>query len=320
MSRATRTAPVLAAVLATAALAACHVRVEAHRTPPAGAEALSLFGTPLVPPTPSPAARAVLETRLGEARAASDSAPGSADALIWLGRRTAYLGRYREAIAIFTRGIAEHPDDARMVRHRGHRYLTLRRFADAERDLRRAARLVEGRPDEVEPDGQPNARNTPTSTLQFNVWYHLGLAQYLRGDFAAALTSYRRCLDVARNDDSQVATRHWLYMTLRRLGRADEAARVLEPVTAGMDVIENGSYHRLLFLYMGEGDADALLASAAAGTERVTVGYGVGNWHLYHGRRERAVAVFRAIALGDSWASFGAIAAEADLHRLGERP
>mgnify|MGYP006178114509 CR=1 FL=1 len=50
-------------------------------------------------------------------------------------------------------------------------------------DLERAASLVRGRPDEVEPDGAPNRFNIPTSTLQSNIWYHLGLAYYMRGEF-----------------------------------------------------------------------------------------------------------------------------------------
>lgn len=309
----------LVPVLMASALAATPVAAQ-QQPVQSEAEAVSLFGTPLVPPAPSPEARAALEARLAEARAAFDREPAGADAIIWLGRRTAYLGRYREAIVIFTRGIALHPGDARLYRHRGHRYITTRRFGLAIQDLERAAALTRGQPDEVEPDGQPNARNTPTSTLQFNIWYHLGLAQYLQGDFAGALRSYKRCLDVSRNPDSQAATRHWLYMTLRLLGREEDAARVLEPVRSDTDIIENDAYHRLLLMYKNQGDADALLASASGGTDRATLGYGVGNWHLYNGRRDRAIAVFRSVVAGGQWASFGAIAAEADLHRLGERP
>lgn len=37
------------------------------------------------------------------------------------------------------------------------------------------------------------------------------------------------------------------------------------------------------------------------------------------GRKDRAVAAWRGVLGGTPWASFGAIAAEADLHRLGER-
>ena len=86
-------------------------------------------------------------------------------------------------------------------------------------DLKKAAELTKGKPDEVEPDGQPNARNIPTGTLQFNIWYHLGLAQYLTGRNKDALHSYLECLKVSKNPDALVATTHWLYMTLRRLNR-----------------------------------------------------------------------------------------------------
>jgi hypothetical protein len=115
-----------------------------------------------------------------------------------------------------------------------------------------------------------------------------------------------------------VATSHWLYMTLRRLGRDGEARKVLEPITAGMDVIENGSYHKLLLMYKGEAEADALLASGkAGGIDAVTVGYGVGNWHLYNGRRDRALQIFRDVVESHAaqWPAFGYIASEAELSR-----
>lgn len=287
---------------------------------PEGAEAWSLFGDPLFPSPASAETRARQEAQLAEARAAYEKAPGSVEALIWVGRRLAYLGRFREAIDTYSRGLATHSEDARLYRHRGHRYISTRRFDLAVADLERAARLVEGKPDEVEPDGQPNARNIPTSTLQFNIWYHLGLAHYLQGDFAKALAAYRRCLAVSGNPDAQVATRHWLYMTLRRLGRPDEAAQVLTPVSASMDIIENQTYHQLLLMYRGDVAPGELLARAEAGLDRATAGYGVGNWYLYGGEPGKAVEVFRQVLGVGQWASFGAIAAEADLHRLDERP
>ena len=90
-----------------------------------------------------------------------------------------------------------------------------------------------GRPDEPEPDSDPS--RPPSTTLQFSVFYHLGLAHYLKGDFAAAEKAYRRCLERARgSDDRLVSATDWLYMTLRRQGRAEEAARLLEPIHAGL--------------------------------------------------------------------------------------
>ena len=119
-----------------------------------------------------------------------------------------------------------------------------------------------------------------------------------------------------------VATSHWLYMTLRRLGRDDEAAKVLTPISKEMDVIENGSYHRLLLLYKGELAATDLLRTfgAEGGLDDVTTAYGVGNWHLYNGRRAEAEAMFlRILSAKTQWAAFGYLNAEAEMSRVKAR-
>ncbi|HYW49413.1 MAG TPA: prolyl oligopeptidase family serine peptidase [Gemmatimonadaceae bacterium] len=286
-------------------------------------EATSLMGEPLLRPEPQGEARERMEQQLAAARAAFERAPTDADSIIWLGRRTAYLGRFNDAIDVYTKGIALHPSDARMYRHRGHRYLSTRQLPLAIADFERAHALTKGKPDAVEPDGQPNARNIPTSTLQGNIRYHLGLAYYLSGQFEKALPLYRQDLaESAGNNDMLVATSHWLYMALRRLGRDTDANAVLAPISASMDVIENGAYHRLLLLYKGElKEADLLKDFATAGTlEDITLAYGVGNWHLYNGRQAEAKAIFSRIAAAKSqWASFGYLSAEAELARISSR-
>jgi tetratricopeptide (TPR) repeat protein len=244
--------------------------------------------------------------------------PDDADARIWFGRRLGYLGRYTEAIAIFGEGVRRHPEDARFLRHRGHRLITMRRLQRAEDDLRRAAEMVEGQPDVVEPDGLPNARNQPTSTLQTNIYYHLGLAHYLQGEFEQALAAYEQCRIRSHNPDMLSATLHWQFTTLRRLGRDAEAMALLEPITADMDIIENGSYHRLLLLFKGDLPADSLRAALEGPDliENVTVGYGVSMWHYLEGRTAEAEAVWRQLLEAPQWAGFGYIAAEAEVARL----
>jgi tetratricopeptide (TPR) repeat protein len=289
----------------------------AAQAPGAQPEARSLLGRPLFPVPIPDERRQRLTQNLEQARAALRARPHDADALIWVGRRTAYLGHFREAIAVFTRGLEKHPADARFLRHRGHRYITVRELDKAVADLTRASELLRGRPDEVEPDGEPNALGIPTSTLHFNVWYHLGLAHYLRGDLEQALAAYRRCLDVSRdNPDRLVATSDWLYMTMRRLGRAEEAARVLAPIAADMKVIENHAYWHRLLMYQGQKTADELLGPRGDGVELATYGYGVGNWYLYNGQPDKARRVFAQVVAGPQWAAFGFIAAEAELSRM----
>jgi tetratricopeptide (TPR) repeat protein len=270
-------------------------------------------------PPVSAEARREMETRLNDARIRYEANPNDREAIIWLGRRLAYLGRWREAIETFGEGIKKFPREARFYRHRGHRYITMRRLDLAVQDLAKAARLIQGQPDELEPDGQPNARNIPTSTLQFNIWYHLGLAHYLLGNNQKALASYRECLKVSKTNDAIVATSHWLYMTLRRLNRQREADKTLEPIRPGMEIIENDGYYRLLLMYKGITSAlaveqEALKQEGSPGSYSIL--YGVGNWYLYNGRRAQARSLFSKMLEGSQWTSFGYIAAKAEMKRM----
>ena len=269
-----------------------------------------------VKPVLSENARKTYETKLLEAKADFDKKPNDADAIIWLGRRTAYLGNYKEAIKIFTQGIEKFPSDAKFYRHRGHRFITLRCFDEAVKDFENAAKLIKGKADEIEPDGLPNARNIPTSTLQSNIFYHYGLAFYLKGDFKKALKAYRECEKVSKNADMLVATKHWLYMTLRRLGKTKEAEKSVADIKDNLDIIESGDYYKLVKLYQGKLSAEDLLKEIGAEADTLgnaSLGYGLGNWFFYNGEKEKAAKIFRQITTGNQWASFGYVAAEAEL-------
>jgi dipeptidyl aminopeptidase/acylaminoacyl peptidase/Tfp pilus assembly protein PilF len=285
-------------------------------TPDAGAkpEATSLLSVPLFAPGQSPERQKTLEANLAKATADFVKDPDSADAAVWLGRRYGYLGRFREAIDAFSRGLARHPNDARLLRHRGHRYISVRELDKAVADLSRAAELVKGKKDEPEPGSDPGAPTT--NTLQYNVFYHLGLAHYLEGDFASAEKAYRRCLETARdNDDRLAGVSDWLYMTLRRLGKDAEAKQLLEPFHAGMNVVENRVYYNRLLMYKGVYAPDDLLRAGGDALTRATYGYAVGNFHLVNGRAAEARTVFQQVVAGEQWAAFGFIAAEAELAR-----
>jgi tetratricopeptide (TPR) repeat protein len=310
----------MARMRSTIAIAAASLVLAAHAgsaRPDPDATVTSLLGRPLAPLALEPEDAARMEAQLADAVAAWEKDRDDADALIWVGRRTAYLGRYREAIDIYSQGIARHPADARMYRHRGHRYLTVREIDRAIADFEKGIELIEGRPDEVEPDGLPNARNVPTGTLHSNIWYHLALGYYLRGEFDRAAAAWTRARDAVANADNLVACSHWLYLSLRRAGRDAEAATALRPVTAALDVIENGDYHQLVLMYKGERTPESLLAAAGEDAGGSAVRYGVGAWRLVNGQRREAVATWEAVVAGPDWPSFGYLAAEAELAATG---
>jgi tetratricopeptide (TPR) repeat protein len=274
-------------------------------------QALSKLGKNLYAAEPSEAA---LE-KYAEAKADFENNPDSPDALIWYGRRTAYLGKYREAIDIYSEGIVKFSEDARLYRHRGHRYISVREFDKAIADFEKAAALIAGTEDTIEPDGMPNPQNIPVSSLHTNIWYHLGLAYYLENDLENALRTYQEGILASQNDDMLVATTHWLYMTLRLLGKDEEAEIALEPIQAEMNVIENQAYHKLCLFYKGALRLEDLTDPEFSSVMNDALAYGIGNWYFYNGNREQAKNVFQKILEGESWASFGYIAAESDFAR-----
>ncbi len=279
-------------------------------------EATSLAGKPLMIPAAIPNQQK-LEADLAQAQKTLAANPKDAEAIIWVGRRYGYLWRYNDAIATFTRGIEMYPDNPKFYRHRGHRYLSIRQFAKAQADFEKAATLIKGKPDEIEPDGAPNPAGKPRSTLQFNIWYHLALAHYLQGDYAKAYDAWVECMKVSKNDDSIVATSDWMWMSLMRLNRKAEAAKVLEPIAPKMDILENTAYHRRLLMYKGLEKPEALLDTKTPDpTQIATQGYGVANYYFVTGDRARARQVLDTIVSGTGWNAFGYIAAEADLHRM----
>ena len=310
-------------LLGTLALPSC-ATPEAH-----GLDGRALYREPIAAET-----RSDRETRLAKAREVLAKDPHDVDALIWLGRRTAYLGRYNEAIAIYAHALAHgstYPkgqptlsdvDEARVLRHRGHRYVTIRRLGLAIADFERAARLVEDEDDRVEADGLPNARGQPTSTLKFNIWYHLGLAHYAKGDFATAARAYAACLAHCKNPDALSAATHWAWMTHKRLGEDAKAAALLQAIDANADIIENRSYHDLCLLYRGDKDFAELAARLGKGTMNSSLSalaYGLANWLLETKPSDEGLAMLERIVAGGGWAAFGYLAAEADLARQPKR-
>lgn len=259
--------------------------------------------------------RAERERAVEAAARAADAEP-SEENIIWHGRRLGYAGRYADAIDVYTRGLERYPGSYRLLRHRGHRHITLHEFDDALADLERARRLAEGEPDAIEPDGEPNPTNVARSTDKSNIYYHLGLAYYLRGEFANAdrVFAMREGL-AAYNDDMLVSTTHWRYLALRRLGRDAEAEKLLAPIREGMDVLENTGYYTLCKVYKGIVAGDALIPPPSVEIKESAVAYGLARWLYLGGRPRQGRDLLERVDASASWASFGAIAASADLAR-----
>jgi len=234
----------------------------------------------------------------------------NAEALIWYGRRTAYLGYFQEAIKLFTLGIKNHPDDARFYRHRGHRYISTRQYNKAISDFKKAVLLTDGKVDQLEPDGLPNTKNIPLSTLHGNIWYHLGLAYYLKNDMKNALKAFNNRSVTHKYDDNIVSGGHWLYMINRRLGKIDKSSAVINEVHKDMDIIENMSYHQSCLFYKGE------LQESEMEMDEVAL-YTLANWYVYEKNDTiKAKEYYQNLLEKGNPYSFAYIAGESDWNRL----
>ena len=296
--------PTLPAAALAIALASC-------ASTPDAPSYTSLVGQPLEAPAPPPEVDAWLQAELDAAMARWRFDPTEMNA-IWVGRRLAYKGLYAEALEWYAGALGTFPDSYRLRRHMGHRLLTVRRIEEARDVLEEARRLAADAPNLIEPDGAPGPLGAPRSTTHGNIDYHLALARYLSGDFEGAAEAWTACLERwAMNADSRVAAQHWLVMCALQRGDLTAARNLAaRPIDEG-DVIENHAYLDLVRMYRGDATPDDLLAAepSAAAT------YGAARWLIANDESERGRALLEDLTEGIGWASFGVLAAEADLAR-----
>ena len=230
--------------------------------------------------------------------------------LIWYGRRVAYLGYFKEAIKIYTLGIEKFPYDARFYRHRGHRYISTRQYDNAINDFKKALELIDGKEDQIEPDGLPNSKNIPLSTLHGNIWYHLGLAYYLKNDMNNAAKSFSDRSVTHKFDDNIVSSAHWLYMIYRRQNKIEQSNSIVENISKDMDIIENMSYHQTSLFHKG------LIKESEMDIDEVAL-YSIANWYIYEKNDSlKAKDYYKELLDNGNPFSFAYIAAESDWKRL----
>lgn len=235
-----------------------------------------------------------------KARAALAAEPRSVARIIDLGVAQSGARQFREAIATFTKGLEIEPNNALLLRWRGHRYLSVREFDRALADL---------------------TRGTTIDPSIYGLWYHLGIVQFARGDFAAAVTSFERAQPIAPDPGELAGSTDWLWMSLSRVGRhADAKAMLDRKPESRMPPIDN-AYTRRVKLYRGEIGPDAVITAADTDEVQIaTLAFGLGNWHLVKGDTAQARAAFeRSVRSTGGWPGFGFILSEVELQRLMSR-
>src|SRR5262245_41586314 len=228
------------------------------------------------------------------ARAALEASPRNIARIIDLGVAQSGARQFREAIATFTRGLEIEPDNALLLRWRGHRYLSVCEFDRALADLTRGGAI----------DG----------TI-YGIWYQRGVVQYLRGNFADAAASFARAQPIAPDAGELAGSTDWLWMSLSRAGRGGDAKAMRERRPDSKPVTNADT--RRLQLYRGEIGPETVVTAADTDEVQVaTLAYGLGNWYLVRGDNVQARAWFERSIQSGGWPGFGFIVSEVELRRL----
>src|ERR1043166_3600609 len=153
---------------------------------------------------------------IARAEAAHKLDPKNIDKIIALGVAQSGARQFREAITTFAKGLEISPNNAMLLRWRGHRYLSTRQMDKALADLTRGNKI---------------------DTTNYGIWYHLGIVRFARGEFDQAATCFTRALPRAPDAGEHAGSTDWLWMSYMRAGKPKEAAALLarEPDSLPVD-------------------------------------------------------------------------------------
>lgn len=259
-----------------------------------------------------------LEEELLLAEKAFEKSPKDLNTIIWYGRRLAYLGRFNEAIHIFSIGLKEFPKNPELLRHRGHRYLSTRNLVLARKDFSMAANKAKKLPIQSEMDGRPNEQNKPLGNLQRNIYYHWALTEYYAGNYNTSASLWKKCLVYCQFIEMKVSVWDWLFLTYLKSGKDKLAEEILNELPQVGSLIENDNYYQRLLMYKQHFSEKKLPVEPDV-SSGISMAYGYACLAESMGARTKAIQVLQDILETKQWNSFSYIAAEADLSRMNRK-
>jgi tetratricopeptide (TPR) repeat protein len=240
----------------------------------------------------------------------------SEDDFIEIGKQLVAKAKYKEAVANYSEGLVRFPNSFKLLRYRGHRYLTLRKLDLSAKDLLKARELIKSQPDVWEVD----ASGKPTDTYQHQIEYHLGVYYFLKKDYKEAVKAFGKSLKEAHDANEKVGTTDWLYNAYMRNGQKEEAAKLLSTITADTMGDHEQAYFRRVMLYKGVTGPGELIDETKPAEQwniqEVTRAYGVANWYSFQGDSKKAKELYGKILQStNSWPAFAYLASEVELSK-----
>ena len=236
---------------------------------------------------------------IARAQTALDADPRNPQKFIAVAVAQSGFRQFREAIETLTRGLAVAPNDAMLLRWRGHRYISVREFAKARADLTRGYAI---------------------DSTNYGILYHFGVLRFIEGDFAGAAEMFTRSQPRAPDGGERAGSTDWLWMSLSRAGRGAEAAAMLARHPDSLPTTPGYAYVTRLKLYRAEVTPETMFSPGDTTDVQVaTLNFGLGDWYMVKGDTAKAKAAFERSVASGGWPGFGFIASEAELKRMGKK-
>jgi tetratricopeptide (TPR) repeat protein len=229
---------------------------------------------------------------------------------IEIGKQLVATARYKEAVENYTLGLNQFPKSFKLLRLRGHRYLTLRKLDLVVIDLLKARELIKSQPDVWEVDGE----GKKTDTYQHQIEYHLGVYYFLTKSYKKSVTAFEKSLAEAHDSKEIVGTTDWLYNAYQRNGQQKEAEKLLSTIASDYSTDHDQAYFRRVMLYKGVIKPNELVDEALPiekmSIQDVTKLYGLANWYGFHGNKQKSKELYAKIIQSTSWPAFAFLASE----------
>jgi tetratricopeptide (TPR) repeat protein len=148
---------------------------------------------------------------------------------IKLGNLLGFQLRQRDAIEAYTRAINLDPRRYEGYRARAPKYLNTLQFDQAAGDYETCLRMKDS----------------------LDVIYRLGITEYIRGNYAPALSYLSRSLSLEETGEMRIAALYWYILAAHRAGEQERCLPLYQNYDSAMDVGHHRAYKKTVELFCG---------------------------------------------------------------------
>ena len=193
---------------------------------------------------------------------------------------------WKDAVKCFSRCININPFNPEYYFRRGRKYVSMDEWPKALADFTMATRLET----EVGP-----------------MWHYRGVANFFLEKYEEAIECFMRSIEVNIKYDGDLIppSVDWAWMAYQKLGRRDDALKVLEYVNEGTKIAKSDNdYKRRVMLYKGIENPDEFYADVNRENDLLGMAeiYGLANYYLYiEGNVKRNVELLEEVLAYKTW-------------------